>query len=125
MLTLVFGFFYQLSNHSLDNTDVPVQKPSQSTAGECDPKVGSQPNYQKGQYGAKATRKENRLATDSVRQTSPEHAGEGFCERKGRDENAGIERGISAIRDVHVLDHHPRVREDGGQGDGLRDATYC
>lgn len=29
------------------------------------------------------------------------------------------------IGDLKVLNHHPRVREDGGQGDRLRDATYC
>lgn len=101
--------FHQFANHGLHDPNVPIESTTQDPAKQGDPEGGSQANEEQRQHGAETSQQENGLAADAVRQTTPEHAAEGLCQGKGRDQDAGIKRRVPVGGHVKVLDHHPGI----------------
>ena len=64
----------QFTNHSLNDTDISIQKSSHDSAGEGDPEVRRKPDNEERKHRAAATEEEDGFSTDSVRETTPEHA---------------------------------------------------
>lgn len=106
-LTLMFGSFHQLTDHSLNDPNVSIECATQSSTHEGDPKVRSQAHQEQRDHGAETAGEEDGFATQSVRKAAPEHPGHGFGEGERGDENSGVEGGIVAASHVEILDHHP------------------
>lgn len=105
--TLMFRAFHQLAHHRLNDTDVPIQRPTERSAQESDPKVRSETDEQQREHSTETTAEQHGFSAHSVRETAPEHAGHSFGEGEGRDQDARIEGGIAAISQVEILDHDP------------------
>lgn len=118
----MLGSFDQLTDHGLDDANVAVEKPAEGTAGEGDPQVACHADHDHAEHGAEAADEQDGLAANAVGEATPVHAREGLGEREGRDEEAGVEGGIFLLADLESLDKCPGVGEDGGQGDGFREA---
>lgn len=101
--------FHQFPNHSLDNPDVPIQSTTQDPAKKRDPESRCKANEEQRQHGAETSQKENGFAADAVRQTTPEHAADGLCQGKGRDQDSGIKGRVAFTDHVKILHHHPGV----------------
>lgn len=120
----MFRVLDQFANHGLDDSNVSIQSTTQDSAKKRDPERRGKPHEEQRQHGAKASQKQNGLAADPVRQTTPEHAAQGLSQRKRRNQDAGIKRRVAIGGHVEILHHHPGIGQDGSQGDRLCDSTY-
>jgi len=109
----------QLANHSLQDANVSVEQATDGSAQERDPDIFGKADDEHAQGGAQAADEQDGLAADAVREAAPPHAHGGLAQRKGRDEQAGVKRGILPLTDLEPLDEGPGVGEDGGQRDGF------
>lgn len=121
----MFRFLHQLTNHCLDDTNVTIQDAANNSTGESHPEIDREADDQQRQHGAHASEQENGFAANLVREAAPEHSRDTFRESEGGDEDSGVKRRIALVTDVEIPDHNPGVGEDGGQGDGLGESTYC
>lgn len=139
----MFRFGDELSDHGLDDPNVAIEDAwtshqyesnddglpgyhtSEGSPENGKPDVGREAYHQQRQHRPGTAQEEYRLPSDSIRQSTPEHARQALGESKGGDEEAGIEGGVALIADVKVFDEFEGVREDGGESDGLGDPAQC
>jgi hypothetical protein len=108
----MFGFRDQFSYHCLDDAYVAVEKASQGSPKQGEPNIRGKANHDHGEHCSSTSRKQDWFSTYPIRQTAPEHTGEGLSQREGGDEEAGIERGILIITNLELLDEWPGIGKD-------------
>lgn len=121
-LTLMLWLGDQLANHGLDDANVSVQQPAEGAAKQCHPDVLGETDHHHTEHRADTSEQQHWLSPDAVRQAAPVHAHQGLREGEGRDEQAGVERGVIFVADLEALDKGPGIGEDGGERDGLGEA---
>lgn len=121
-LTLMLRLGNQLAHHGLNNPNIPIQQPPNRPARQRNPNIRRKAHQHHAEHRADTPQQQHGLPPDPVRQPAPVHAHQGLHERKGRDEQAGVEGGVILAADVEALDQRPGVGEDGGQRDGLGEA---
>lgn len=52
LLTFMFGLGNQLSNHGLDDTNVSIEKATESSAEQSHPDVGGEPYHDHAEHGS-------------------------------------------------------------------------
>lgn len=103
----MFWSLDQFSDHGLDDANVSIQCASEGSPEQGNPEVGSEAHQEKRHHCTEASRDQDRLAADAVGEITPKHPGEGLGERKGRDQDSGVERSVGVIGHMKVLDHRP------------------
>lgn len=115
----MFRLGNKLTDHSLNDANVAVQKSTYGSSEQSSPNVGSESYHDHAEHSSRAPNHENGLATNAVGQATPEHAHGSLGEREGGDEETGVERGILFVSDVKSLDKSPGVREDRSKSNWL------
>ena len=113
----------QLSDHCLNDGNVSVEQSAQGTPQEGDPEAGGKAHHDHAEHGADAPDEQDRLSSNSVGQTAPEHAHQGFRKGERRDEQAGIEGGVIFVANLESLYQSPCIWEDGRKSYRLGEAN--
>lgn len=87
----MFGLGDELANHGLDDTNVAVEKTTDSATDQSNPNVGGEADHDHAEHGSHAAKDQDGLAANSVREATPVHAHDSLGQGKGRDEEARVE----------------------------------
>jgi hypothetical protein len=97
-------------------TNIPVERTTENPPNQGHGEIGGESDDEEREHRAQAAGEQDRLPSDAVGETSPEHAGERFREGEGGNEDACVE---GCVTHSKVLDHEPGIGKDGGDGNGF------
>lgn len=117
--------FDHLRNHGLNDSNITVQSTSHDSGRQANPIVLSKAEDQTGQGSASKTNQDYGLPAIAVADTSPHDTGGGLCKSKGRDQQAGEERGIRFVISSQVECKNIDVCQNRGEGNWLGKAAQC
>lgn len=111
-LTFMFRLRNQLRDHRLNHTHITIQESPNCSPSQSETYIRRKAHHNQTHNRPQTSRKQYRFSPNSIRQSTPEHASQGFRKCERRDEKASIEGRIFFVSDMKLLDEWPGIRKD-------------